>query len=211
MSFCVLSFFRAVDVGQLVNDTIIGNPLFIVPILISEEDQTAIGSDRVSLCYEIHGSPSRWFNLVTDECTSVNAYYTNFTSFLNIIEQVAIRATDDAGRCREIVVNLDGCTTTLDGMNVNISRYEADGVRIRRYPRRVRVAVPNCAELSLIMWITCETRTLSDPYDANGVEIVGDMLRFDVMRGLNFGHSDSHGVVGKSNESLCVLSLHLSK
>ena len=81
-----------------------------------------IGSNRVSLCYEIHGSPSRWFNLVTDECTSVNAYYTNLTDIDNIIEQVAIRAIDDAGNCREILVDRDGCSNTLDGVTVNVSR-----------------------------------------------------------------------------------------
>ena len=107
------------------------------------------------------------------------------------------------------MVDLDGCSTTLDGMTVNQSRYEADGVRIKRYPRRVRVAVPNCAELSLIMWVTCETRTLQDPY--RDFEIVADMLRFDVLRGLNFGHSDSHGLIGESNQSLSgrsVLNIH---
>ena len=195
-------FFFFLDVGQRVNDTIIEGPLFTVPIHINKEDQIMIGSDRVSLCYKIHGSPSRWFNLVTDECTSVNAYYTNATGFINIIKRVAIRAADNANRCRDIVVNRDGCSTTLDGVTVNASRYEADGVQIKQYPRRVRVAVPNCAELSLIMWITCETRTLQDPY--REVEIVADMLRFNVMRGLNFGHSDSHGLIGRSNEFLRV-------
>ena len=188
------------DVGVLVNDTVIGDPLFIVPILVSDEDQLAIGSDRISLCYEIHGESSQWFNLVTDECTSVNAYYTNLTDFLNVIERVAIRAADDNGNCREIEVDLDGCSTTLDGTALTTSRYEAGGIRIRQYPRRVRVAVPNCAELSLIMWITCETRTLQNPF--TGDDIVGDMIRFDVLRGLNFGHSDSHGLIGKFYDPL---------
>ena len=159
-----------------------------------------IGSDRVSLCYEINGTPSRWFNLVTDECTSVNAYYTNLTHIDNIIEQIAIRAIDDAGNCREILVNRDGCSTTLNGMTVNVSWYEADGVRIRQYPRRVRVVVPSCAELSLTMWLTCETRYHSDPY--REAEIVVDALRFEITRALNFGHSDTHGLIGKSNEFL---------
>ena len=159
-----------------------------------------IGSNRVSLCYEIHGSPSRWFNLVTDECTSVNAYYTNLTDIDNIIEQVAIRAIDDAGNCREILVNRDGCSTALDGVTVNASQYEADGVQITRYPRRVQVAMPSCAESSLTMWLTCETRYHSDPY--REVEIVVDALRFEVTRALNFGHSDTHGLIGKSNEFL---------
>ena len=177
--------------GVLVNDTIIGDPLFAVPLQLSEPVDFELGDnppDRVLLCYEIHGRANQWFNLVTDECTSVNAHYINVTDYLNVINRIAVRAIDDNGACRQIAVDVNGCSIELDGMPLNLSRYSHDGIRIRKYPQRVRILVPNCAEQSLIMWITCESRDLEDRNT--------ELLRFDVMRGLNLGHRDSHGLIG---------------
>ena len=47
------------------NDSVIGDPLFTVPF---REDQT-------SLCFEVHGKANNNFNLVSDTCTNVNAYF----------------------------------------------------------------------------------------------------------------------------------------
>ena len=184
-------FFPLQIAGVLVNDTIIGDPLFAVPLLLSEPVELALDGgdpDRVILCYEIHGKEDLWFNLVTDECTSVNAHYSNVAPQLNIINRIAVRAVDDDGACREIAVDVDGCSIEVDGMPVNFSRNSNSGIRIRKYPQRVRILVPNCAEQSLIMWITCESRILED--------IDTELLRFDVLRGLNFGHRNSHGLIG---------------
>ena len=54
-----------------VNDTIIGDPLYEVPVIIDEENNT------VSLCYEVHGEPGEHFNLISDTCVSVNALYSS--------------------------------------------------------------------------------------------------------------------------------------
>ena len=50
-----------------VNDTVIGDPLYTVPILVSNEQLSSLNLDSLSLCYEIHGDSGQWFNLVTDE------------------------------------------------------------------------------------------------------------------------------------------------
>ena len=170
---------------------------------VPDIEDSGIGLDSVSLCYELHGQSDEWFNLVTDECTSVNAHYIGAPSGLNVIDQIAIRAVDGVRICREILVQRDGCTVELDGLPLNGSRFDMDGIMIRRYSRRVRVAVPNCQEQNLVLWITCETRTIQisvfdDP-------IIFDSIRFDVLRGLNFGHRDSHGIIGNL---ICLICSH---
>ena len=185
------------------NDTVIGDPLFTVPVFVPDLESLGIGLDRISLCYELHGQSDEWFNLVTDECTSVNAHYINTASRLNVINQIAIRAADVAGNCREILVIREGCTVELDGVPLNRSaRFNENDIKIKRYPQRVRVTVPNCDEQRLIMWITCETTSQET---TPGDTITIDSIRFDVMRGLNFGHRDSHGIIGNFNYKTVVL------
>ena len=194
------------DIGITVNDTVVRGTLYIVPILVSQDDLDVVNAfttfevEDLRLCYEIHGRGDTWFNLVSDECISVNARYTTFleSGFLNVVDEIAIRAVDDSSRCREIQISLEGeCAVTLDGMPLEGTRYTQGGIYIRKYNDRVRVSVPNCDELTLVMYILCENRTLVD-YD-NGVERVtsGEMIRFDVMRGLNFGHMSAHGLIGQ--------------
>ena len=198
-------FLSVIGISILVNDTIVGDPLFKVPIFVPNIGELDFETDQISLCFEVHGETNRWFNLVTDECTSVNAHYTNFTDFsdpdfqVNVINRVAIRAVDDSTTCRQIMIDLEGCSVQLDGAPIINSRYSNNGIRIRRYPRRVRVRVPNCRELSVIMWITCETQDLRNPNPDTDETITGDMIRVDVLRGLNFGHQDSHGLIGEPN------------
>ena len=178
------------------NDTVIGDPLFTVPVFVPDLESLGMELDRIFLCYELHGRSDEWFNLVTDECTSVNAHYiSTATGGLNVINQIAIRAADVAGSCREILVRREGCTVELDGIRLNVSaRINENNITIRHFSRRVRVAVPNCQEQSLVMWITCETRTVQNSVFDD--PIVFDSIRFDVMRGLNFRHRDSHGIIG---------------
>lgn len=180
----------------------IGDPLMTVPILVPESDLAQLGdggSERVSLCYEIHGRPREYFNFVTDDCASVNVHYVNITRYLNVIDRVGIRAVGTGARpqCRNISVDLNGCSAMVDGSPIDPSgRYSFEGIRVRRYPERVRVAVPNCNDLSLVIWIFCQTRELHDPF--NGGTISSRMIKIVVMRGLNFGHRNAHGLLGKS-------------
>ena len=165
-----------------------------VPINVSPEDLAILGTDRISLCYEIHGKADQYFNLVTDECTSVNAHYVELTSQLNVIGQLGVRARDLNDQCWNILVDVNGCTASVDGVTLN-STFTSGGISVRPYSNRVRISVPNCNELNLIMWVFCESRSLPDP---KGGSITGNMIKFVVMRGLNFGHSMAHGIIGES-------------
>ena len=107
-----------------------------------------------------------------------------------------MRAVDDNKMCRNIQVDVNECAASIDGVPLAAgARYSSGGISVRRYSNRVRISVPNCNELMLVMWVICETRTLEDPFGAG--EVTGDMIKFVVMRGLNFGHRMAHGLLGK--------------
>ena len=160
--------------GLVTNDTIVGDPLFTVPI-------TATGT---SLCFEVHGSANRIFNLVSDVCTTVNAHYApmDIPENGNIISHIGVRAVPHSGLCKNIRVELDGCRAFIDDTEVIGSR-EEEGVEVRRMRNRVRISVPNCANLRLVMWAMCQNISRQT------------MLRFVITRGLNL-RPTSHGLLG---------------
>ena len=176
----------SVPVGIPVNDTVIGDPLVEVPILVSEAQLNMLGADQLSLCYEVHGRSGQWFNLVTDECASVNAQYVATTRSVNIIDQIGVRALDSSNQCVNIRVNINGCSAEVNG--IPMMRYSSGGISVRRYSNRVRISVPNCASISLVMWVICEKSNIE------GQDI--DAIKFVVMRGLNFGRQ-AHGLLGE--------------
>ena len=177
-----------------VNDTVIGDPLMVVPILAPDDVLKQLNIARLSLCFEIHGYNDEIYNLITSECASVNAHYTDLTHYLNVIDRIGVRAIDETGACRNIQVDINGCTASVDGVPVISTALSSGGVTVRKSANRIHISVPNCNDVSLVMWVFCETHTLEDPF--GGDEVTGDMLKFVVMRGLNFGHILSHGLLG---------------
>ena len=184
-----------------VNDTVIGDPLMTVPInLIDNSAIPKLGENAVlNLCYEVHGDTDTTFNLVSDGCISVNAHYAQVrpTESQNIIDAVYVRAVDNAGTCHNIAVSLSGCSASVNGVGIS-SVYSRMGVSVRPYSNRVRIAVPNCAELDLVMWVICQNRTFwSSQTGSNGQEITfnAEMIKFVIARGLNLQET-SHGILG---------------
>ena len=180
------------------NDTLIGDPLLTVPL--AEQSLGAVqGVDAASLCYEIHGRDDAWFNLLSDGCVSVNAHYFRYDDNFNFVDRIAIRAVDERGNCKNIMVDLEGCTASIDGTLVTASApYCTDGLFVRPNMRgnRVRVSVPNCDETSnLVMWTLCQRNTFTDPFDMMRTHTV-DMIKFQIARGFNLGAS-SHGLIGQ--------------
>ena len=175
------------------NDTVIGDPLMMVPILASDDVLRELNAASLSLCFEIHGYGDEVYNLVTSECVTINAHYTGLTHYLNIIDKIGVRAVDETGVCRNIQVDVDGCTVSVDGVPLSTS-LSSGGIIVRKSADRVHISVPNCNNVSLVMWVFCETHTLEDPFGSG--EVTGNMLKFVVMRGLNFGHRLSHGLLG---------------
>ena len=58
------------------------------------------------------------------------------------------------------------------------------------------MSVPNCAHLSLVMWIFCRNRTLTS-YDSDDNPVVTEatMMKFVIARGYNL-QERSHGLLG---------------
>ena len=175
-----------------VNDTIIGDPLLTVPLLVSNLDD--LGFDQnLSLCYEVHGQSDKYFNLVSDICTSVSAHYLGVSSF-NIIDEIGVRAIDNSRNCRDILVSKEG-GVTVDGQVV--TRFSESGISVRKYQHHVRIAVPNCAHVDLVVWIICQNRTLTDYSDqGDAIRVSVTMMKFVIARGFNLQQS-SHGILGR--------------
>ena len=184
-----------------VNDTVIGDPLLTVPLLVSNLDNLGL-DQNLSLCYEVHGQSDKYFNLVSDICTSVSAHYIGVSSF-NVIDEIGVRAVDNSRNCRDILISKEsGGTVTVDGEAV--TRFSEGGISVRKYQHHVRIAVPNCAHVDLVMWIICQNRTLTDYNDQGDKISVGViMMKFVIARGFNLQQS-SHGIIGKTIMVMCV-------
>ena len=183
-----------------VNDTVSGDPLFTVPLNVP--DKTSImnvgENDPINLCFEVHGEDGRLFNLVSDACVSVNARYARVlpNEDINIVDAVFVRASDTNGSCRYVEVALDQCRATVDG--VPVTDYVAAGITVRKFRNRVRIVVPNCADIDLVMWVSCLNTTFwsRESTDENEIIFHAPNIRFTIARGLDLAER-SHGLLGE--------------
>ena len=174
-----------------------------VPLFLTNTSAlTNIGltdDEIVNLCFEIHGKADEYFNLVSDSCVSVNAYYVRAHPLLgyNIISEISVRAVGLDGICRNIAVSVSSCQASVDDTVLN-GIYSSAGVSIRPYRNRVRISLPNCQDQDLVMWVFCEQNELIGFSELGEPEINVDvdMLRFVVARGYNIRET-AHGLLGK--------------
>ena len=155
----------------------IGDPLFTVPIR----------QDGTSLCYEVHGRADTSINLVSDTCVNINAYYSPMIipDNGNIISQIGVRAVNNISQCDNIRVELDQCRASINGAEL-ATLFRKNGVTVQPMRNRVRISVPNCENICLVLWVLCQ-------------EIRGQpMIKFQIKRGLNLRPS-SHGLLGKKS------------
>ena len=149
-------------------------------------------NEHVSLCYEVHGEANENFNLVSDVCVSVNAHYGRVRSDvdINVINRIGVRAIDGASQCHNITADLNGCRAFVDGVEITTS-YRMGGIYVRKYPTRVRIAVPNCEDHDLVMWVFCQNGT----FENGNATFEASMIRYVIARGLNLAET-SHGILG---------------
>ena len=106
----------------------------------------------------------------------------------NIMGTIGVRASTNDDRCFNIRVEREGCRALAsDGVMEPAeidSTFVTGGISVRRYPNRVRISVPNCEQVTLVMWVRCVTRGGQD------------MLDFAVSRGTNL-RPTSHGLLGE--------------
>ena len=179
-----------------------GDPFYTVPINLGGPlPNFPFPMTITPLCYEFHGEAGQIFNLVSDTCTLVNAHYTQPIPELdiNVIDVVTVRAQDTAGVCRDIRMQLTGCSVSVDGTPVN-DIDNMNGIRVHKYPNRVRVSIPNCAR-SVVMWMLCERGSLQNPVFSEDVQM--DMIKFVLARGVGLNPT-SHGLLGKDWDAVTV-------
>ena len=167
-----------------------------VPIKTDPDVQA--GDVITSLCYEVHGAADKFFSLISDGCTAVNAHYAKADIAspnidLNVVDAIGVRAVGNDSECRNIRVGLSDCQATVNGVDIS-GTYRMGGITVREYNGRVRIAVPNCADNRLVMWVFCMDGITEDP--VTWVNFPFRMIRFVVTRGLNL-NEQSHGIIGK--------------
>ena len=99
-----------------------------------------------------------------------------------MITSVGILAVDNTGQCIGVTVSADGVTNITIGSSTQqlTGVYSRHAVSVTRRLHRVRVSVPNCDRVQLVMWLVSE----------------GDQqLKITITRGLNLTPT-SHGLIG---------------
>ena len=156
-------------------------------------------SDPINLCFEIHGDDGALLNFVSDSCVNVNAHYARVRPVedINIVDRIYVRAVDSDGVCRNIEVSVDQCNASVD--NVNVSDYSSAGITVREFRNRVRIVVPNCADIDIVMWVQCINTTFLSTLSTseNDVFFHAPSIRFVIARGLDLAER-SHGLLGQS-------------
>ena len=183
---------------MLENATVVGDPLFSVPLNLQDGKDmlpAAVQDMTPFLCYEIHGQAGQYFNLVSDSCTSVNALYSQADAidleasyFRNTITRIGVQAVNSEGTCVNIDIDTqnlcipmvsEGGATFTEAMTFNSA-----GVNIRKNRNVIRISVPNCGDIRLVMRVTCQQLTEEFP-----------MIRLDITRGVSLTPT-SHGLLG---------------
>ena len=175
----------------LLTDTIVfvGDPLYEVPVTHTPE---GMDPTTTSLCYQIHGENSKYYNIISGSCVQVNVLYDAIGRDLqdgNYIKDIGIVAHNTAGSCNKIEVIGKGCRAIVDGIALDGS-YNQDGVIIASTGRKTYdVILPNCKATQgddLRFKLRC--------IKVNNKRVV----RVDIIR--NGGlRPDAHGLLGKNN------------
>ncbi len=146
------------------------------------------------MCYEVHGQSDTFFNLISDNCVSVNAHYIAAeNSWKNVIKAIGVVATDRANRCHYVNVSVTEngtCEAIVDGEELVYSSAAIHGVAVKHRIKLVRIGVPNCGLGSehLVMWVHCQRLLVRN--------MPQTMIKFIINRGL-CQRPSAHGLIGK--------------
>ena len=106
-------FFASTAAITTVNDTVTGEPFFTAPLWLNVSNPL----NGSAPCYKVEVIANKTFNLLSDVCTSVNAYYSPGKNVggSNVITQIGILAKGISNQCRRILLNANGCTVAVNG------------------------------------------------------------------------------------------------
>ena len=146
------------------------------------------------MCFEVQGQSDTFFNLISDNCVSVNAHYVAAEEpGENVIKAIGVVATDRANKCHYVNVSVTEngtCETVVDGEELVNDSKGFHGLEVKHRIRLVRIDAPNCGQRShhLVMWVHCQklmVRTMPQT-----------MIKFTINRGL-CQRPSAHGLIGK--------------
>ena len=111
--------------------------------------------NEVSLCYEIHGEPGKYFNFISESCLSVNAHYLEYDPIkpLNFIDQIAIVATNSDGYNTNMTIDRH-CNLYIDGPR---RFFNYSGIMAEAAPGHVVVVIDNsyCGGEEIVLVVEC--------------------------------------------------------
>ena len=132
--------------------------------------ELGISAQTVSLCYQVHGEDGKLYNLISDDCISVNAHITKPISGddFHVMNKIGIRAIGINGTCSDITIERKNCAVSVNRHPLSINTYfEKDGVKvfhnklIAREPNVIHISVPNCGRTLVdVINITCTEYTM---------------------------------------------------
>ena len=191
----------------VITDCVSADPVFYVP---------SISSDSfIGLCYQVHGEGGNFYNLITTPYTSVNALWTNVSSTMNVITQVAISTISGNGDCYFILINEQApfCSISINGENRDasesvlvddgslfVSGFDQGGFVIR---------VPNGGSSPLTIRVDCEIRHVLLESNPNVFRYI-QLLKITVSRSPNSPPIQSHGLLGMLHISMRILTAYFS-
>ena len=146
------------------------------------------------MCYEVQGQSDTFFNVISDNCVSVNAHYVAAEEpGENVIKAIGVVATDRANRCHYVNVSVTEngtCEAMVDGEELVNDSAVIHGVAVNHRNKLVRIDIPNCRLGSehLVMWVHCQRLLVRSNPQA--------MIKFIINRGL-CQRPSAHGLIGK--------------
>ena len=171
------------------------NPVYTVPILnFTEGSSPNCDTTGYPICYEVHGQKDTFFNLISDNCVSVNAYYVAAEEpGDNVIKAIGVVATDKANECHYVNVSVTEngtCEADVDGEELVNSSSDMYGLVVKHRSRVVRIDAPNCGQRPhhVVMWVQCQRLLIRN--------MPQTMITFMINRGL-CQRPSAHGLIGK--------------
>lgn len=178
---CEDVFFKRTD------DKLTESTVLTAPLLLDEEIQNELGRNNISLCYQVHGRPRKFFSLISDACVSVNVRYRRQTGSPSAmyVSDVGIIGIDDNDTCVRVELNANGCTAKVND-EILLTSYELNGLSVTKLTDGVRMSLPNCEFRDIIITALCRPLTTT----------AQTSLELSLSRMLNF-RATSHGLLGQ--------------
>ena len=151
------------------------------------------------MCYEVQGQSDTFFNLISDNCVSVNAHYVAAEEpGDNVIKAIGVVGTDRANSCHYVSVSVTEngtCEAMVDGEELVNNSADMYGLVVKHRNKLVRIDAPNCGLRAeyLVMWVHCQMLLLRNMPQA--------MIKFVINRGL-CQRPSAHGLIGKLDTRL---------